>query len=128
MDSIPGFVSVFTPGGEVEFVNRQIRESFGKSLEEMKRWGSGGMTHHEDLPLVVERFAHAIATGDPFDFEVRARRFDGVYRWFRSRGLPLHEPTGTSSAGTTCSSTSTSASTPRKPWTRRGPTSRMWHG
>ena len=56
VDSIPGFVAAFTPGGEVEFVNRQILEYFGKSLEEMKRWGSGGMTHPEDLPRVVELF------------------------------------------------------------------------
>ena len=95
VDSIPGFVAVFTPGGEVEFVNRQILEYFGKSLEELKRWGSGGMTHPEDLPRVVERFdACDRAPVMPFDFEVRARRFDGVYRWFRSRGFPLHDTNG----------------------------------
>ena len=60
----------------------------------MKRWGSGGMTHPEDLPRVVELFTHAIASGTPFDFELRARRFDGVYHWFRSRGFPLHDTNG----------------------------------
>ena len=42
VDSIPGFIAAFTPGGEVEFVNRQILEYFGKTLEELKRWGTGG--------------------------------------------------------------------------------------
>jgi PAS domain S-box-containing protein len=94
VDSIPGFVAAFTPGGEVEFVNRQTSEYFGKSLEEMKRWWAGGMTHPEDLPRVVELFGDAIASGRPFDFELRARRVDGAYHWFRSRGLPLHDTNG----------------------------------
>ena len=94
VDSIPGLVAAFTPGGEVEFVNRQILEYFGRTLEELKRWGTGGTTHPEDLPRVVELFTQSIASGDPFEFEVRARRFDGVYRWFQSRGFPLRDTNG----------------------------------
>ena len=94
VDSIPGLVAVFTPGGEVEFVNRQVLEYFGKTFEELEHWGTGGTTHPEDLPRVVELFTQSIASGDPFEFEVRARRFDGVYRWFQSRGFPLRDTTG----------------------------------
>ena len=94
VDSIPGLVAVFTPAGEVEFVNRQVLEYFGRTFEELKRWGTGGTTHPEDLPRVVELFTQSIASGDPFEFEVRARRFDGVYRWFQSRGFPLRDPNG----------------------------------
>jgi PAS domain-containing protein len=43
----------------------------------------------DDPPRVAELFTQSIASGDPFEFEVRARRFDGVYRWFQSRGFPL---------------------------------------
>jgi PAS domain-containing protein len=63
-------------------------------LEELKRWGTGGETHPEDLPRVVEVFTRSIVSGDPFEFEVRARRFDGVYRWFQSRGFPLRDTNG----------------------------------
>ena len=94
VDSIPGLVAVFTPGGELEFVNRPIFEYFGKTLEELKHWGTGGMTHPEDLPRVVELFTQSIVSGDPFEIELRARRFDGVYRWFQSRGLPLRDTNG----------------------------------
>jgi PAS domain S-box-containing protein len=92
--SIPGLVAVFTPAGDVEFVNRQVLEYFGRTFEELKRWGTGGTTHPEDLPRVVELFTQSIASGNPFEFEVRARRFDGVYRWFQSRGFPLRDPNG----------------------------------
>ena len=67
---------------------------FGKTLEELKQWGTGGMTHPEDLPRVVELFGRSVASGEPFEFEVRARRFDGVYRWFQSRGFPLRDANG----------------------------------
>jgi PAS domain S-box-containing protein len=94
VDSIPGLIAAFTPSGEVEFVNRQILEYFGRTEEELKRWGTGGMTHPEDLPRAVELFTQAITYGDPFEFEVRARRFDGIYRWFQSRGYPLRDANG----------------------------------
>ena len=87
-------VATFTPDGGVEFVNHQILEYFGKTLEELKRWETGGMTHPEDRPRVVELFTDSIASGNPFEFEVRARRFDGVYRWFQSRGFPLRDTNG----------------------------------
>ena len=94
VDSIPGLIAAFTSGGELEFVNRPIFEYFGKTLEDLKRWGTGSMTHPEDLPRVVELFTQSIATGEPFEIELRARRFDGVYRWFQSRGLPLWDTNG----------------------------------
>ena len=94
VDSIPGLIAAFTPGGELEFVNRPILEYFGKTLEELRRWGTGGMIHPEDIPRVVELFTQSIASGDPFEIELRARRFDGVYRWFQSRGLPLRDTNG----------------------------------
>jgi PAS domain S-box-containing protein len=94
VDSIPGFIAAFTPGGELEFVNRRVFEYFGKTFEELEHWGSGGMTHPEDLSRVVDVFTHSIASGEPFEVELRARRFDGVYRWFQSRGLPLRDANG----------------------------------
>lgn len=94
VDSIPGIVAVLSARGDVEFVNRQACEYFGKSLDELKHWESSGMTHPEDIPRVMASFTQAISSGTPFDFEFRARRFDGVFRWCRSRGLPLHDANG----------------------------------
>jgi PAS domain S-box-containing protein len=94
VDSIPGLIATFTPTGEVEFVNRQVLEFYGKTLEELKRWETTDSTHPEDLPRVVQQFTHAITSGEPFDFEVRTRRSDGVYRWFQSRGFPLRDANG----------------------------------
>jgi len=94
VDSIPGLVVALAPDGEVEFVNRQGVEFFGQPLEELKHWGTNGAIHPEDLPRFLENFTQAIASGHPFEWEVRGRRFDGVYRWFQSRGYPLRDASG----------------------------------
>ena len=94
VDSIPGLVVALTPAGEVEFVNRQVFEYFGGTFERLKRWQSTDMAHPEDLAHVVEIFTRSIESGVPYEFEVRARRYDGVYRWFQSRGFPLHDSYG----------------------------------
>ena len=94
VDSIPGLVAAFTPRGELEFVNRPILEYFGRTREELEQWGTDDTTHPEDTQRVAELFTHAIASGEPFEWESRARRCDGVYRWLQSRGYPLRNTDG----------------------------------
>jgi PAS domain S-box-containing protein len=94
VDSIPGLVSLLTPAGEVELVNPQLVEYCGRTLEELKLWGTSDTVHPEDLPRVVQVFARSITSSNPYDFETRLRRFDGVYRWFQVRGLPVRDSDG----------------------------------
>jgi PAS domain S-box-containing protein len=94
IDGIPGLVAVLAPNGEVENVNRQILDYCGQSLEELKNWGTNGTIHGEDLPHVVEIFSRSIAAGISYQIEQRLRRFDGEYRWFDNRGIPIHHDSG----------------------------------
>ncbi len=94
VDGIPGLVALLTPAGEVELVNPQLVEYCGRTLEELKLWGTSDTVHAEDLPRVVQLFAQSITSGNPYDFEARIRRFDGVYRWFQVRGLPVRDADG----------------------------------
>jgi PAS domain S-box-containing protein len=94
IDGIAGFVAIMAPNGKLESVNRQIIEYFGRSLEELKDWGTGDAVHPEDLPRVLESFERSLATGTPFHHEVRMRRFDGEYRWFENRGAPIRNESG----------------------------------
>jgi PAS domain S-box-containing protein len=94
IDGIPGMVAVFSAAGETEFVNQGILDYFGGTQAEHRDWKGGERTHPEDTPRIVEAFKRSIESGQPFDLEVRARRFDGVYRWLRSRGTPLKDASG----------------------------------
>ena len=91
VDSIPGLVALLTADGEVEFVNRQILEYTGRTLEELKQWGTNDTVHPEDLPHVIQTFTQSIASGSPYEIVQRLRRSDGVYRWFQNSGFPLRD-------------------------------------
>jgi PAS domain S-box-containing protein len=94
VDTIPGLVAILTPTGEVEFVNNQVLAYCGRTLEELKQWGTSDTVHPEDLPRVIEIISQSMRSGEPYDIEERIRRFDGVYRWFQVRGLPLRDSGG----------------------------------
>jgi PAS domain S-box-containing protein len=93
-DGIAGLVSILAPNGEVEAANRQFLEYFGRSLEEIRNWETNDVLHPEDLLRVAELFKRAMAAGIPYNFELRLRRFDGEYRWFDTRGVPIRDDSG----------------------------------
>jgi PAS domain S-box-containing protein len=92
--SIPGLVASLSPTGAVEFVNDPLIEYCGRTLEELQQWGTSDAVHADDFPRVIQIFTQGIASGEPYDFEARLRRFDGAYRWFQVRGLPLRDAGG----------------------------------
>src|SRR5262252_1601712 len=94
VDTIPGFVCTLSAAGEIEHLNRQTLEYFGKTAEELKNWTTSDAVHADDLPRVIEAWGHAVRTGEPYVMEFRQRRADGAYRWFQSRALPARDQEG----------------------------------
>ncbi len=94
VDTVPGFVCTLTAAGEVELVNRQVLEYFGKTTEELKNWGTSNVVHPEDLPRVIDAWKRSVETGQPYDLELRQRRADGIFRWFQSRAFPARDTGG----------------------------------
>ena len=80
--------------GEVEFINRQTQEYFGKTNEELKDWSRIDIVHPDDLPRVIEAWSASVETGQAYEVEQRNRRADGVYRWFQSRGRAVRNRKG----------------------------------
>ena len=95
VDNVPGLVATMGALGEVEFLNRQTLEYFGKTNKELKDWSLIGAVHPDDLPRAIDARARAIETGQIYEVEHRCRRADGVYRWFQVRGLPVRDAEGT---------------------------------
>ncbi len=94
IDSIPGFICLLTPSGDLDLVNGQVLQYFGQSIEYLRAWGTNDTVHPEDLPTVTEVFSRSIATGEPFEIAQRFKRHDGVYRWFQNSGYPLRDASG----------------------------------
>jgi formate hydrogenlyase transcriptional activator len=91
VDNIPGLVATMGAMGEVEFLNRQTLEYFGKTNAELKNWALTDAVHPDDLPRIIEARIKSIEQGRIYDVEHRCRRADGVYRWFQVRGLPVRD-------------------------------------
>jgi len=94
LDTIPGLVATLTPSGEVEAINHELMTFCSQPLEAMKDWAANGILHPDDLARMGPIFTKAIASGEPYESEARVLRFDGVYRWIQSRGLPMRDSKG----------------------------------
>ncbi|HTG15493.1 MAG TPA: sigma 54-interacting transcriptional regulator, partial [Blastocatellia bacterium] len=94
VDSIPGLVHTTTAEGVLEFVNRQLLDYFGKTLDELRGWATNDIIHPDDRPHVIAAFTRSIETGQAYEIEQRCRRNDGAYRWFHVRALAVRDPEG----------------------------------
>lgn len=93
-DALPASVLLMTPDGEIEYSNRQSQEFRGATLEQQRGWKSADLIHPDELPAAIEAWERCVKSGDLFDMEFRARRFDGVYRWFHVRSQPMKDEQG----------------------------------
>jgi PAS domain S-box-containing protein len=94
VNSIPGYVCALTASGDIEFVNNQVLEYFGKTFDELKNWAASDSVYPDDLPDVIATMRTSIETGQPTEVELRLRRADGIYRWFLLRRLPQRDSLG----------------------------------
>jgi len=84
-ESMPQKIFTANPNGEVVYLNQQWMDFTGLSLEQIRDWGWTQFIHLDDLQENLRLWKHSVATGEPFLFEHRFRRADGVYRWHLSR-------------------------------------------
>jgi len=94
IDTIPALAWSTAPDGSLEFVNRRWREYTGLSIEEVRGTGWKAAVYADDLAHLLEVWSAALVSGTPSECEARLRRFDGEYRWFLFRTVPLHDENG----------------------------------
>jgi PAS domain S-box-containing protein len=89
LHAMPPLVLNTSLSGLAEFSNQRFRDYTGLSSEELLGWGWMNALHADDYS--VERFRAALATGTPFEKEIRIRSAAGEYRWFSLRMTPLRK-------------------------------------
>ena len=85
VDVVPGLVWSALADGRVQFVNRRWREYTGLDLGQSADAEWRSVIHPEDLPRWLERWPCSDTSLEPWELELRLRRFDGTYRWFLCR-------------------------------------------
>jgi PAS domain S-box-containing protein len=94
IETIPAMAWIVGPDGAVQFRNRRWIEYTGQSQLGNAEGFEKAAIHPEDLDRIVRRLAASLASGEPFEEEMRIRRTDGEYRWFLCRAVPLRDKRG----------------------------------
>lgn len=94
VNTIPAHILTGTPDGALEWANKQFLTYTGRSLEELKSWGSCDVIHSDDLDRVLTEWTGHRAAGVPCEMELRLRGSDGIYRWFHYWARPERDGTG----------------------------------
>src|SRR5437773_6724027 len=94
IDTVPSFLWTSLPDGSKEYLNKRWYDYTGLSLEEGQGWGWKVVVHPEDLERLVRDWLALMDSRKPGELETRIRRYDGVYRWFLIRVVPLLDEHG----------------------------------
>ena len=87
LNSIPGLVCTFTADGRFESANQQFYDYLPRDFD-TEAWATKGPVHPDDRDHSVAVFRNSMISGEPYEYEARAKCFDGVFRWFQVLGRP----------------------------------------
>jgi PAS domain S-box-containing protein len=93
-ESLPLIVSLAQPDGRIEYINPWWTSFSGRSAEDFISGDWLSAIHPDDTSHVLSGWQRALATGQPYQYEFRARAKDGSYRWLLSRGVPVCDEKG----------------------------------
>lgn len=101
VETLPAMIDCAAPDGEPVYRNPQLRDFLGYKLEDLDGTGKSRLAgtldagvHPDEVAGVKERYAHSLATGEPYARRHRLRRFDGEYRWVETRAAPMRNAEG----------------------------------
>jgi PAS domain S-box-containing protein len=94
-ESQPDQIWTALPNGELDYVNQRALDYFETSFSELVESGWTRVVHPEDLGRMLDRWQIALATGEPYENELRlGRTADGTYRWHLTRAIPMTDRSG----------------------------------
>src|SRR5271170_1788835 len=94
IDAVPVQAWCALPDGAPEFQNRLWLDYAGSTEAETRQRGWTGGIHPEDLDRCLKKWIEIRLSGAPGEIRARLRRFDGVYRSFLIRIVPLRDTQG----------------------------------
>jgi PAS domain S-box-containing protein len=79
----------------VSYWNKAWLDYTGQTEQEAKGRAWDGIIHADDVPLVMEHYAPAFTSQQPYLIPaVRTKRYDGQYRWYSFKGNPRYSADG----------------------------------
>jgi len=93
-ETIPVQIWTSLPDGQLDYVTDQTARSFGLTADGLLRDGWQAVLHADDLPLAVERWTAALASGQVYEVQFRLRLASGAYAWHLARAVPQRNDAG----------------------------------
>ncbi len=94
-ETTPNLAWTARPDGYVDYVNRRTLDYLSGQGGDIEGWSWQQFVHPDDLPDILNRWSHSLATGEPYEVEMRLRGSSiGDYRWHLSRSLPVRNDRG----------------------------------
>jgi PAS domain S-box-containing protein len=93
-EALPQLVWAATPDGACEFPTKQWTEYTGIPERDLLGWGWLEVLHPEDREATRRLWTDSVAWHGAYDVEFRVRRRDGVYGWFKTRGVAIRDGEG----------------------------------
>ena len=91
-EALPQLVWTSQPDGQRDYFSRQWVEYTGIPEEEQLGFAwLDKVVHPQDRERVRERWIAAVKGRGDYDLELRIRRADGQYRWFKARATPVRD-------------------------------------
>lgn len=93
-NAMPQLVWTGDANGNLDYFNDFVNKFSGLEYQQLLNGGWLSIVHPDDRDENLELWSQSIKTGNPFLFEHRFKRFDGVYRWQLSRAVALKDDEG----------------------------------
>ncbi|WP_165230772.1 PAS domain S-box protein [Aquisphaera insulae] len=93
-ESLPQLVWTALPDGSCDTFSTQWTQLTGKPQEELLGWRWMEVLHPDDREPTRRHWEEALAGRAPYDVEYRIRDREGLYRWFKTRGVPMRDADG----------------------------------
>jgi two-component system CheB/CheR fusion protein len=94
MESLPHLVWGCRPDGVCDYISPQWAAYTGAAGPELEGFGWLDALHSDERESVRQRWHAAVKSGNPLDLELRIRKKDGAYRWFKLRSVPIRDAQG----------------------------------
>jgi PAS domain S-box-containing protein len=94
VEALPQLVWSATPDGACDYFSAQWTQYTGVAESELLGWRWMDVLHPDDLRNTRQVWTDSVAGRRAYDVEYRVRRHDGVYRWFKTRGVPINDSQG----------------------------------
>lgn len=93
-EALPLLVWTCRADGTCDYLSPQWSQYTGRPLHPLRADGLAEAVHPDDRRHMQTKWEQALSREEPYEFEFRVCRADGVYRWFKARGTPIFNEHG----------------------------------